>query len=155
MSGLWQGVVSGSVTPALPAFFPQTAYLQLKTISGAESDYVDRLVAEFGADIGAAHAVLGADASSARLVQVEVPGQYGHWIPSGVCDNRVGYYEVANSRLVYVEDGQTRSLGIASLISWRGVWYVVHFGAILRSSAQGVVNDPEIGPGFSADSTTC
>lgn len=155
MSALWQGVVSGSVSPALTAFFPEAAYLQLKTISDAGYDYVDRLVANFGADISAAHTVLGGDASKATLLQVTVPEQYGHWIPSGVCDNRVGYYEVANSRIIYEEDGQTRSLGIASLISWRGVWYVVHFGAILRSSSQGVVDDPEIGPGYSSDSSTC
>jgi hypothetical protein len=155
MSALWQGVVSGSITPALPAFFPESAYLQLKTISDPGYDYVDRLVANFGADVGAAHTALGSDASAATLLQVAVPEQYGHWIPSGVCDNRVGYYEVANSRIIYEEDGQTRSLGIASLISWRGVWYVVHFGAILRSSSLGVVDDPQIGPGNSADSTTC
>ena len=111
MSALWQGVVSGSATPALPAFFPKSAYLQLKSISGAEYDYTDRLVANFGADVGAAHALLGADASTATLLQVEVPEQYGHWVPSGVCDNRIGYYEVANARLVYTEDGQTRSFG--------------------------------------------
>ena len=96
-----------------------------------------------------------ADASAATLLQVEVPEQYGHWVPSGVCDNRIGYYEVANARLIYTEDGQTRSFGIASLISWRGVWYVVHLGAILRSSSLGVVDDPEVGPGSSPDSTTC
>ena len=67
--------------------------------------------------------------------------------PTGVCDNRVGYYEVANSRVVYQENGQVHSFGIASLISWRGEWYVVHLGAILRSTSQGIVEDPEIGPG--------
>jgi hypothetical protein len=41
------------------------------------------------------------------------------------------------------------------MISWRGEWYVVHLGAVLRSSNQGVVDDPEIGPGTSAPSTTC
>ena len=39
------------------------------------------------------------------------------------------------------------SFGIASLISWRGVWYVVHLGAISRTSVTGVVDDPTIGPG--------
>ena len=155
MTALWQGIVSGSPAAARPAFFPESAYLQLKTVWDPGSDYTDRLLADFGADLGAAHELLGPDAGRARLVAVNVPEQYGHWIPPGVCDNRVGYDEVANSRVVYRVDGQVRSFGIASLISWRGEWYVVHLGAILRSTSGGVVEDPEIGPGGSPDSTTC
>ena len=155
MSDLWNGIVTNSVTVAMPAFFPQLAYEQLKTISYAKSDYVDRLVGDYSLDIGAAHHLLGTNPSSAVLVGVDVPTQYGHWVPPGVCDNRVGYFEAANSRIVYRQDGVTRSLGIASLISWRGTWYVVHLGAILRSTQTGVVQDPEIGPGHSAPSSTC
>ncbi len=155
MTALWQGVVSGSPDTARPAFFPEGAYLQLKTIGDPASDFTSRLFADFSADLDAAHAALGPDAGSASLVAVNVPEQYGHWIPPGVCDNRVGYYEVANARVVYQEDGQVHSFGIASLISWRGEWYVVHLGAILRSTSQGIVEDPEVGPGSSPDSTTC
>jgi len=155
MAAFWQGVVSGSPLAARPAFFPEDAYLQLKTIADPSSDYTDRLLADFAADLDAAHALLDQDAGTATLVAINVPEQYGHWIPPGVCDNSVGYYEVANSRVVYQEDGQVRSFGIASLISWRGEWYVVHLGAILRSTSQGTVEDPEIGPGSSPDSTTC
>jgi hypothetical protein len=155
MAALWQGVVSGSPVTARPAFLPESAYLQLKTIAGPGSDYTDRLLVNFSADVGAAHALLAQDAGTASLVSVNVPEQYGHWIPPRVCDNSVGYYEVANSRVVYQEGGQVRSFGIASLISWRGEWYVVHLGAILRSTSQGTVEDPEIGAGSSPDSTTC
>jgi hypothetical protein len=56
---------------------------------------------------------------------------------------------------VYQLDGQTRSFGIASLISWRGEWYVVHLGAILRNSAAGEVDEPAVGPGYSVPSRTC
>jgi hypothetical protein len=156
MNALWQGIQQGSVTPALPAFFPRTAYVQLKTgIGNASGDWQNRLVADYGLDIGAAHALLGPDPSQATLVSVSVPEQYGHWIPPGVCANGIGYYEVANSRVVYQVGGQTRSFGIASLISWRGQWYVVHFGAILRNTSGGEVDDPEVGNGYSADSSTC
>lgn len=155
MVALWRGIVSGSTASARPAFFPESAYLQLKDIADPAADYTDRLLADFSADLGAAHALLGPDANTANLIGVDVPEQYGHWIPPGVCDNGVGYYEVANARVVYREDGLVRSFGIASLISWRGQWYVVHLGAILRSGDQGVVEDPEIGPGASPDSTTC
>ncbi len=157
MNALWQGVLAGSVTPALASFFPRTAYVQLKTgIADPSGDWQDRLVADFGLDLEAAHALLGADTSQATLLSVSVPEQYGHWIPPGVCANGIGYFEVANSRMIYRLDGQTRSFGIASMISWRGTWYVVHLGAILRGdSGGGMVDDPEVGPGVSAPSSTC
>jgi hypothetical protein len=155
MSVLWNGIVTNSSTVAMPAFFPESAYKQLKTINGAESDYVNRLVADYSLDITAAHDLLGASSSSAVLVAVDVPTHDSHWVPPGVCDNRLGYFEVANSRMVYEQDGVTRSFGIASLISWRGIWYVVHLGAILRSAETGVVEDPEAGAGHSAPSSTC
>ena len=65
----------------------------------------------------------------------------------GVCENAVGYWHVGGARLVYRQHGQERSIGIASLISWRGRWYVVHFGAVLRASPAGVVDSPAAGPG--------
>ena len=126
--------IAGTAGPALPAFFPQSAYTQLKTgIADPAGDWQNRLVADYGLDLAAAHALLGPDVARATLLGVSVPAQYGHWIPPGVCANGIGYYEVANSRVLYQMDGQTRSFGIASLISWRGVWYVVQLGAILRS----------------------
>jgi hypothetical protein len=155
MAALWNGVVTNSVTAAMPAFFPEAAYLQLKTINGAQSDFENRLVGDFALDIGAAHALLGDDAAQAQLVGVNVPASYGHWVTPGVCDNDVGYFEVPNSRVVYQVNGQTQSFGIASMISWRGQWYVVHLGAVLPPGGQGVVDDPESGPGSSAPSSTC
>ena len=76
-------------------------------------------------------------------------------MPPGVCDNSIGYYEMPNARVVYREDGQERSFGIASMISWRGAWYVVHLGAILRATDTGQVDAPAAGPGSSAYSGTC
>ena len=67
----------------------------------------------------------------------------------------MGYYEVPNARVVYSENGASRSFGIASMISWRGEWYVVHLGAVLRSSEAGAVDEPAVGPGSSAYSSTC
>jgi hypothetical protein len=152
MADLWAGVVRDSVRQAMPAFFPKAAYLQVKAIPDAGADYENRLVHGFALDIGAAHALLGAGASSARLVGVNVPEGYAHWVVPGACYNRIGYYEVPNARMVYTEGGQTRSFGIASMISWRGVWYVVHFGAVLES---GVVDSPSTGAGTSIDTGTC
>jgi hypothetical protein len=155
MASLWAGVVRDSPAAALAAFFPKGAYAQLKAIASASSDWTGRLVRDYGLDIAAAHALLGRDAARARLITVEVPSSYGHWIEPGVCDNSVGYYEMPNARVLYREDGQIRSFGIASMISWRGVWYVVHLGAILRATDSGVIDDPASGSGTSAYSGTC
>jgi hypothetical protein len=154
MAALWAGVVTGSLSVARPAFFPGSAYLQVKSVADPAADYQDRLLAEFSADLAAAHGLLGGD-ETATLVSVDVPSQFAHWVPPGVCDNGVGYFEVPNSRVVYQLDGQIRSFGIASMISWRGVWYVVHLGAVVRSTDQGLVDDPEIGPGTPVDLVTC
>jgi hypothetical protein len=155
MATLWQAIARDSPRLALPAFFPQAAYVQLKAIESAASDWRQRLVGELQLDIAAAHALLGAGAARARLLAVNVPSQYGHWVEPGACYNRIGYYEVPNARLVYAENGGVHSFGIASMISWRGVWYVVHLGSVLRSGAAGVVDEPASGPGTSAYSSTC
>ena len=155
MASLWAGVVHDSLAMALPAFFPKDAYVRLKAIASAGSDWTDRLVHDYGLDIAAAHTLLGAGAAQARLIAVNVPSSYGHWIEPGVCDNSIGYYEMPNARVVYREDGRIRSFGIASMISWRGVWYVVHLGAVLRSSDSGEVDEPAAGPGVSVYSGTC
>jgi len=155
MRALWRGVVDDSLTPAVEAFFPQSAYVQLKAIPSAGADWTGRLLHDFRLDVEAAHALLGADAHAAELLRVNVPSGYGHWIEPGTCYNAIGYYEAPNARVVFREHGRVRSFGIASLISWRGVWYVVHLGAILRSTDTGTVDEPADGPGISAYSGTC
>ena len=155
MQALFGAVVSGTPAAAHVAFFPESAYLQVKDIADAAGDYQTRLLGEYDLDLLAAHDLLGPGASSATLTQVVVPMDDAHWVPPGTCSNGVGYYEVANSRVVYTEAGVTRSFGIASLISWRGEWYVVHLGAVLRSGSGGTVLDPEQGPGVSSPSSTC
>jgi hypothetical protein len=155
MRGLWAGIQAGSLRPALPAFFPEAAYIQVKAIGDPAGDFTDRLLADYRLDIAAAHALLGGGARRARLVSVNVPQADAHWVPPNVCDNRIGYYEVPNSRVVYRQGGVERSFGIASLISWRGGWYVVHLGAIVRPTGGGIVADPETGPGESEPSSTC
>ena len=155
MASLWSGIVHDSLARALVAFFPEEAYARLKAIGSASSDWSGRLVGDFRLDIDAAHSLLGSEPTHARLLAVNVPSSYGHWVQPGVCYNSIGYYEVPNARVVYRQHGEVRSFGIASMISWRGVWYVVHLGAILRSGDTGEVDEPASGPGTSAYSGTC
>ena len=153
-AALWEGIRSGDAAPARSAFFPLTAYQQLKSIEDPTADWHDRLLREYELDIAAAHALLGSGAAGAKLLEVRVPIQYAHWVQPDVCYNSIGYYEVPNSRLVYREQGEVRSIGIASMISWRGVWYVVHLGAVLQGE-EGVVDQPAAGAGVSEYSATC
>jgi hypothetical protein len=156
MTDLWTAIVTGNTSVAIQSFFPLSAYQQVKAISDATADWNSRLVGDYVLDIQAAHSFLRPNAAIAQLVQVIVPSpQYAAWISPGGCYNKVGYWHVPGSRLVYRVDGQLRSIGIASLISWRGQWYVVHLGAVVRSSTTGIVDDPSAGTGTTGPPGGC
>jgi len=155
MTDLWTAIVTGNTSVAIQSFFPLIAYEQVKAISDPASDWNSRLVGNYVLDIQAAHSFLGANAATAQLVQVIVPSQYAAWINPGVCYNKVGYWHVPGSRLVYRMAGQLRSIGIASLISWRGQWYVVHLGAVVRNTTAGIVDDPSLGTGTTGPPGGC
>jgi hypothetical protein len=155
MTDLWAAVRTGKVRLGRPAFFPLAAYVQVKAIPLPAADWHNRLYADFRLDVAAAHDLLGTAARRARLIRVIAPAGEASWIPPGVCANAGGYWHVGGARVVYRWHGRTRSFGIASLISWRGVWYVVHFGAVLRSVAAGVVDEPEDGPGTAGPPGGC
>jgi hypothetical protein len=144
MDDLWLAVTTGNPRFALPAFFPETAYVQVKAIADPESDWQHRLWYDFTLDVAAAHDLVG---KNAKLVRVIVPAGYAAWVYPGDCYNSIGYWHVPGARVVYREGSQLLSFGIASLISWRGDWYVVHFGAVLRDGDYGVVDAPADGPG--------
>lgn len=155
MNALWNGIRTDNLATALPAFFPEAAYAQLKSIGNPDSDWTSRLIADYSLDLQAAHALLGPDAARAKLINVEVPSSFAHMIGPGVCYNSLPYWETPNSRIVYSENGVVSSFGIASMISWRGTWFVVHLGAILRSGYGGEVDAPSAGAGVATPSSTC
>ena len=144
MTDLWLAVTTGNPRFARPGFFPLAAYKQVKAIPYPVSDWQDRLWSDFVLDVRAAHLLVG---SGAHLDRVVVPNKYAAWVYPGACHNKIGYWHVPGARVVYRVHGQERSFGIASLISWRGVWYVVHFGAVQRSAVTGIVYQPAAGPG--------
>jgi hypothetical protein len=155
MADLWTAVRTGRPRPGRPAFFPRAAYEQVKAIPFPAADWHNRLYADFRLDVSAAHHLLGRRAKKAVLVRIIVPAAQAAWIVPGVCANSIGYWHVAGARMVYRVHGRTRSFGIASLISWRGVWYVVHFGAVLRNAAAGQVDQPATGPGVAGPPGGC
>jgi hypothetical protein len=141
---IWLAVTTGDPDYARPAFFPENAYERVKAIADPESDWTGRLWYDFTLDVAAAHKLAG---KNATLTKVVTPTQYTQWISVGACYNSTGYWHLPGTRLVYREDGTTHSFGIASFISWRGNWYLIHLGALVRSGAYGIVDDPEAGPG--------
>ena len=145
MHDLWLAVTTGQPRLALPAFFPEAAYAQVKAIADPQSDWQYRLWYDFTLDVAAAHALLG---HGATLVRVIVPTEYAAWVYPGACYNSTGYWHFPGARVVYRQGSQLRSFGIASLISWRGDWYVIHFGAVLRSGGYGEVDEPAAGEGY-------
>ena len=140
----WLAVTTGNPNYAKPAFFPEKAYEQVKAIADPDYDWQYRLWYDFTLDVAAVRPLIG---KNAKLLRIVVPVQYAVWVPPGACYNNVGYWHVPGSRVVYEQGGVTRSFGIASFISWRGDWYLIHLGALTRAGAVGVVDDPETGAG--------
>jgi hypothetical protein len=149
---IWLAVTTGDPKYALPAFFPEKAYEQVKAIAYPDSDWENRLWLDFTLDLAAVHKLVK---PGARLTAVNVAPQYYQWVPPGACYNNVGYWHAPGSRVVYREGGVTHSFGIASFISWRGAWYLIHFGAVVRDGAYGIVDDPELGPGVLGPPGNC
>ncbi|MGI9008562.1 MAG: hypothetical protein ACR2FU_20630, partial [Streptosporangiaceae bacterium] len=154
VTDLWLAVRRDKPSLAKAAFFPEAAYRQVKAIYDPGGDWRNRLWLDFALDVRAAHRLLGRHSGRARLTRVIVPESAAVWVGPGACYNRAGYWHVANPRVVYRLHGQERSFGIASLISWRGVWYVVHFGGVVRP-AVGLVDAPAAGPGYAGPQGGC
>ncbi|MDB4936184.1 MAG: hypothetical protein JWP87_3156 [Labilithrix sp.] len=126
VAALWEAIVKDEPERGMAFFFPVTAYEQVKAISNASSDWRRRLVAAYKRDVHALHARLGDHAADAKLVRADVPQDRARWVEPNEEFNKLGYYRVYGTRLVYEVDGKERSLEVTSLISWRGEWYVVH-----------------------------
>lgn len=111
----------------LPFFFPVLAYQQVKAIQKPERDWKYRLVAAYKRTVHRYHRRLGAHPEQAKLIGLDVPMHRARWMKPGSEGNKLGYYRVLDSKLRYRNaDGKERSLGVTSLISWRGEWYLVH-----------------------------
>jgi hypothetical protein len=149
---LWLAVTTGNPDYAKPAFFPEKAYEQVKAIADPESDWQGRLWLDFTLDLAAVHKLVK---PGATFVKVIAPTEYEQWIPPGACYNSTGYWHLPGSRMVYREGGVTHSFGIASFISWRGDWYLIHLGALVRAGAYGIIDDPETGEGFPGPAGGC
>jgi hypothetical protein len=128
VQALWTAIQSGDASAASSFFFPLSAYQQVKAIHDPTTDWHQRLMGAFGADVAKQHAKLGAGASGATFVSFTVPAAAATWVLPGHEYNKIGYWRVYGSVLRYREAGVVHAVPIYSLISWRGEWYLVHFG---------------------------
>lgn len=126
IAALWSAITAGQPSLAVQAFFPLSAYIQVKGISDPVHDYQTRLIANFDQDIMSLHSQI---AGPATFESVTVPDT-ARWILPGVEYNKGSYWRVLGARVNFQENGQTRYFTIASMISWRGQWYVVHLLSI-------------------------
>lgn len=123
---LWDAIVHDDPDRAMPFFFPVTAYAQVKDVSNPASDWRARLVSAYKRDIHGLAKRLGKNAEQAKLVRLDVPDERAKWVEPQEEWNKIGYYRVYGTKIVYELDGKERTFDISSLISWRGEWYVVH-----------------------------
>ncbi|HVH41529.1 MAG TPA: hypothetical protein VM925_04275 [Labilithrix sp.] len=123
---LWDGIVRDDPELAIPFFFPVTAYEQVKAIPSPASDWRRRLVAAYKRDVHGLNKRLGDKAGAAKLVRLDIPDERARWVEPNEESNKLGYWRVYGTRIVYEVDGKERTLDVSSLISWRGEWYVVH-----------------------------
>ena len=126
IAALWSAITAGQPSLAVQAFFPLSAYIQVKGISDPVHDYQTRLIANFDQDIMSLHSQI---AGPATFESVTVPDT-ARWILPGVEYNKGSYWRVLGARVNFQENGQARYFTIASMISWRGQWYVVHLLSI-------------------------
>lgn len=156
MSVLFHDIALDSLPQAEKIFFPESAYLAMKTglIPSPATDYVDRLIGFLRLDLAAYHTTLLSHGPSTFL-SVNVSRADASWIRPGWCENSIGYWHVPGVRLVYRQNKVVRSVAVASLISWQGVWYVVHLGPNPRAHNVGTVDAPALGRGVPGPAGGC
>ena len=156
MTTLVRAIKHDSTTLGATVFFPEPAYVAMKTgaIPYPSNDYQHRLVSFFDLDLAAYRQRLFVGART-TFVRVDAHAAYAQWIAPGACENKIGYWHVPGVRLVFRRNGEIVSVAVDSLISWRGVWYVVHLGPNPRPVDVGTVDDYESGPGVPGPAGGC
>lgn len=146
MQDLYAGIASDSITTALASYLTLDSYRQIKGLSNNSFDYANRLLQHFALDIEAAHALFASQGATS-YVGFRADASYANWVLPNTCYNKLGYWHLPGVRLLYKVGGVTHSIGVISLISYRGEYYVVHLGAISRPSNTGYVDNPTVGTG--------
>jgi hypothetical protein len=124
---LFQAIVDDRTDTADAAFFPVIAYEQVKAIEKPARDHKYRLLAAFHRTIHEYHRKVASVPGPVQFISFEPGTQPARWMKPGDEGNKLGYYRVLRTFLKYADaNGKQYRLGITSMISWRGEWYVVH-----------------------------
>lgn len=156
MRRLWHALSLGSDTLAAQVFFPRTAYIRMKTgqIPDPGADYTNRLIGFLDLDVAAYHHALFRN-PHVVFERVLASRSDAAWIAPRACENRIGYWHLPGVRFVFTVGGRVESVGVDSLISWRGVWYVVHLGPNPRPAAIGTLDNFHTGAGAPGPAGGC
>jgi hypothetical protein len=141
MTTFWNALVRGDAARARGLFFPRSAYLRMKTglLASPSDDFDHRLLAFFDLDVTAYHRTL-VRGGQPTLVRVAFRARDAAWIAPGACENLIGYWHLPGVRFIFRHGAATWSVAVNSLISWRGVWYVIHLGPNPRASNVGTLD---------------
>ena len=120
-----RAVCGDDADAALAFFLPRDAFALIKGVTNPDR-FFDRLVRMFRADVHALH-LAHPELSQARYLRVEFSHRRG-WVLPRQEANRLPYWSVRHSRLVYAVDGEERSFELRTLITWDDRWYLTHLG---------------------------
>jgi hypothetical protein len=156
MTVLWHAILRDDDAQARSVFFPEAAYITMKTglLASPSGDFTNRLIGFYNLDLAAYHRLVETGGSP-TLVRVEADAHDAAWIEPRECENLIGYWHLPGVRLVYRHGSRVYSVEVDSLISWRGVWYVVHLGPNPRPSYVGTVDGFQNGPGVPGPAGGC
>jgi hypothetical protein len=124
---LASAIIEGRPDQAHAAFFPLVAYRQVKAIADPDRDYRLRLLRHFDRDIAEYHQRVSKRRGPLKYLGIRLQTRQARWMKPGSEYNRIGYFRALRSGLELADaDGNTFTLEVTSLISWRGQWFVVH-----------------------------
>lgn len=127
MARLLAAIASDSNDSADIAFFPVSAYEQVKAIANPARDHRLRLLAAYHRNIHEYHQKVRHYPKPLTFVGVKAGSQPSRWMKPNTEGNRIGYHRLLRSQLKFSDGaGAVHALTLTSLISWRGEWYVVH-----------------------------
>lgn len=127
---LFEAMRSGDAKRGEVFFFPLEAYKQVKDSSNPESDWRNRLLANYARDVKELQRARP-NLQNAHFVALQIPETGSRWVKPGEEYNKIGYYRVFNAQLAYeTAEGAPKTIPLKSLISWRGRFYVVHLSSM-------------------------
>ena len=126
---LLQAIEKNDPELAMPLFFPQEAFRELKAIVKPD-DYYQQLVRWFKEDIAREHERLVVQ-DPLKLAGVKAGGCT--WKKKGSEANQIPYWSCHKTQLSVQIGSKTETLDIHTRINWGQEWYITHLGPIPKA----------------------